>query len=264
MLTDVIANITGITQRLKQQKSLQPNSTVNSLFTDLVASVQRHDAMHYQDIIHQYDLHCLAEDTQCLCSAGEYALELYWSEKIIHAKHPRAALEQFPYFDNYQQLVALESQTIKSVVQPEKILFIGSGPLPLTAILLAQNYSWYIDCMDRDTSAYNYGTAVSQALAVPNLNFTCVDVHRYQDLAQYQVIVLGALVGVTSHEKEKILNHIYSQVQAGTRVLVRSSHGLRELLYPSIDTSRLQDWHIEKIIHPKNDLINSLIVLCKP
>lgn len=262
MLTPLIDHVETITQKLKTQQHLQPNKLVNHLFSDLVVTIQTHDSMSCQNFVQEHNLHYLAQQSQCLCSEGEYALEMYWSKKITTAHCPQQAIQRFPYLHNYQQLVDLELQVMKPTSPVKKVLFIGSGPLPMSAILLANQY-WHIDCIDKNQTAHDHGQAVVRALGIAHIHCICADIHNQENLAQYQIIIMGSLVGTTSHEKELILRHIHDRVSPGTKVIVRSSHGLRELLYPSINISQLTQWSIEHIVHPKNDIINSLIVLCK-
>lgn len=265
MLDTVLGNIHAIVQRLQRKPHLKPSTETNALFGSLVNTVQIYDKDDFANVIVHYDLHCLANDTQCMCSAGEYELELWWSKQIIHSIQPQQTLKAFPYLNNYQKLVALEASLLNLSHKPAKSLFIGAGPLPLSAIVLAQDYGWEVTCLDKDPLAYEYTNQVISKLDLKTHLTPCKnDVMKCTDFKQYQVIILGGLVGTNSEEKLTILNHIYSRAVAGTKVVVRSSHGLRELLYPSIAIDQIKNWQIEKVVHPKNDLINSLIVLCKP
>ncbi len=263
MTAPLLRSIQCIADKLHSLPHLYPNPEVNGLFHNLVNTVQAHDSLNYEHCIHGHNLHDLAKHLQHACSTGEFALEQYWSNKIFEARNSRMALATFPYFQNYQQLMDLEASQLPPKNKGGKILFVGSGPLPLSAILLTQTYGWQVDCLDYSSIAYQQGKDLSKKLAIRNINFIHGDILQYTELKQYQAVIVGALVGENSQEKEQILKHIHQHIARYTKVLVRSSHGLRELLYPSIELATLGYWQIEKAVHPKNEIINSIIVLCK-
>ncbi len=263
MTPQAINDIFLIIKRLKQADSLYPDEQINALFSALVGLVQTHDAVRYENALAQFNLACLVADSQYLCGLGEYALELYWARKIREAWEPRSVLQQFPYLANYEKLVRLEVKSSNLTATKKKVLFIGSGPLPLSAFVLAEKYGMQVDCLDKSNEATTCGATLANVLGINQVYFINTAIEHYLDLASYQTIILGALVGTDSQEKERILEHLHTQIQPGTKVIVRSSHGLRELLYPGIEIHRLTYWHIENVIHPKDDLINSVIVLCK-
>lgn len=52
------------------------------------------------------------------------------------------------------------------------------------------------------------------------------------DLRQFDVIYLAALVGMNQEEKEDVLIDLVRRMSMGALVVIRTAHGLRNLLYP--------------------------------
>lgn len=84
-------------------------------------------------------------------------------------------------------------------------------------------------------------------------------------LGEYDVIVLAALVGLERTQKLKILDHLAINMRPGAALLLRSAHGARSFLYPVVEEEDLINrFSLLCVIHPTNDVINSIILALKP
>lgn len=248
--------ITKHYQTIKKLHNLKPSVVVNQAFDQLVSIIYSHENEHtaYQLDCMLCQIGSLLPDLQHLCSQAEYELEKYWSKKI--ADQPETVIE-FPYYKHYQKLIKWEQKITSNTDQ--KTLFIGAGPLPLSAILWHKNGKSQIDCIDKDPVACRLGGACIKALN-HKVNYICSDIYQHTNFA-YDLIILGALVGETNEQKQIILDHIAQYTAPQTKVLVRSSKGLRQLLYPALETIRSNQWKILSINHPTDEVINSVILL---
>ncbi len=248
--------ITQHYQTIKNLHNLKPSIVVNQVFDQLVAIIYHHEKEHteYQLEYVLYQLRSILPDLQYLCSQAEYELEKHWSKKIID--YPDA-ISKFSYYQHYQKLIAWEKQIANSIDQ--KVLFIGAGPLPLSAMLWNQNSKNKIDCIDKDLEACQLGTACLGALN-HELRYIWSDIYQHTQF-NYDLIILGALVGQNNEQKQIILNHIARHVKPQTKVLVRSSKGLRQLLYPALKTIKINQWKVLSISHPADEIINSVVLL---
>ncbi|WP_269849742.1 nicotianamine synthase family protein [Methanosarcina horonobensis] len=61
-------------------------------------------------------------------------LETGYSNKILASKSPWKTLKEFPFYENYLKLVRTEFEGF-GLKREDRILFLGSGPLPLTLIV---------------------------------------------------------------------------------------------------------------------------------
>jgi hypothetical protein len=141
---------------LQQEQDLSPhNQLINTTLSGLVSCLS--------DSFFSSHSHALAVDQSLenerqqlpkLCGAAECAMENYWAEKflsydVLSPDH----LKEFWYYNNYEALWSLEKHLIGPMTQSH-IVFLGSGPLPLTAIIAAlQDPSYQITCVDYDSNA---------------------------------------------------------------------------------------------------------------
>jgi nicotianamine synthase len=73
------------------------------------------------------------------------------------------------------------------------------------------------------------------------------------------------LVGLERTQKLKILDHLATNMRPGAALLLRSAHGARSFLYPVVEEEDLINrFTLLCIIHPINDVINSIILALKP
>lgn len=153
-------------------------------------------------------------------------------------------LHKFPYYDNYVDLVRLELSAISSLAVDKtrhKYAVIGSGPLPLTSICLADalnnddHQPVCIHNVDRDPWAISNSAELCRRLGYgpATMCFHCVDAKSDSfGFQEFDVVYLAALVGMTAEAKRDIVVKISSRMRPGALLLIRSSHSLRSLIYP--------------------------------
>jgi nicotianamine synthase len=151
-----------------------------------------------------------------------------------HAVYDR--LVKFPYFNNYVDLTRLELGAISAVdtTPIRKIVFIGSGSLPMTSLQLTYILSPGIEILniDHDPLAISQSLTLCERLGIKGkgMEFLCSDAGAC-DLTGFDVVYLAALIGSTQHEKEALLIDIVAKMRKGAILVVRSAHGLRRVLY---------------------------------
>lgn len=64
------------------------------------------------------------------------------------------------------------------------------------------------------------------------MTFSCTDASEGQDLKDFDVVYLAALVGSTKEQKGEIISDVARRMRAGALLVLRSAHSLRSLLYP--------------------------------
>jgi hypothetical protein len=228
-----MAEIGAIVARLAAT-DLQPSPVVNTLFQALVAAAYAAPD-NYPECM---DPHALTPLHQ-LCARGEANLEAYWARLVAAAPDTVAA---FPYLDNYQQLIKAEYAAIVDALgrPPRTLVFAGSGPLPLSAVLLARLAPGLrITCLDSDRRALRQGRRMARALAGTEgqgaLRFVRSDAATY-DYTGYDAVVVAALVGLTPSDKTTVLTRVAGTLAPGSLLAARSvpADG-RRLLYPRIE-----------------------------
>lgn len=240
--------------------SLAPSPSVNALFSELVHLCSACGSDHVLD---HPSVQAIAPSLQRMCARGEYELEREWARRVIDSAEPADELERFPYYDNYLQLVELEMHALYGLgyTQLRRAAFIGSGPLPLSAILLGRRFGLVVDSVDRQAEAHGLAVKVSERLELcRSLRFHHCDLLDWEPLEAFDVVFLAALVGSDHQEKRLLLAHLAARMRPGAVLLVRTAHQLRTLLYPETRLEDLSGFAPQLVLHPLNEVINSVIV----
>lgn len=168
---------------------------------------------------------------------------------------------------NYEKLTRLELSGLRAVRDelPRRVLFIGSGPLPFTSILLTERLGVPVNNIDVDEEACTAARTLAQRLGLADrLTFLCADALSCTDLSRFDCVFLAALVGMNRREKGRLLHHLHGAMRPGALLLVRSSQRLRALLYPEVDIHEMAPFEPLLEIHPHDEVINSVILAERP
>lgn len=243
-------------KELKELKNLAPSQWVNALFRRLYEYCIHHES----DLL---KITPEVEEINSICANAEYELEMDFAKKIIQSDSPEMILESFLYYQNYLNLVQLEYLNM-SFFQPNisHILFLGSGPLPLSAIILAQRYHLHITLVDVSKQALEISKQVIQKLNLEkNFDFICEDATTYSSQKKYDFVIGASLLFQTKWSENHILKNI-KQNLFFPYLLLRSSDGFKQLLYRKIPkTTMKKHFDILLEIHPRNEIINSIFIL---
>ncbi|SPT16218.1 unnamed protein product [Triticum aestivum] len=137
----LVKKITGLAAAIGELPSLSPSPAVNALFTELVTSCIPASTV---------DVDALGPEAQemrarliRLCADAEGHLEAHYSDLLAAHDNPLDHLTLFPYFNNYIKLSQLEHGLLARHVPgpaPARVAFLGSGPLPLSSLVLAARH----------------------------------------------------------------------------------------------------------------------------
>lgn len=285
----LVHSICELHARLSLLKSLRPAPTTNELFTDLVQRCcKEYPENVVAEVLHNPKIQKILPSLRQICSNAEYELELYWVEKLVRTagqsngkpqspaiqsprpvtNHPlgtivKAEVQQFPYYDNYSELTLMEVyyslQNVPSHREPEplRILFIGSGPLPLSSIMILDGLPHdsrqrHVTNLDRCPKAIDLSQKFYKSLKRDEedsrrglkMDFVCADASGSSPimgdekwLEKFHVVYIAALVGDSVEDKIKLVSNISSRLKMGTTVIMRSAHSMRKVLY-SVSTPR--------------------------
>jgi hypothetical protein len=252
-------------RQLAERPDLRPCPEVDRLFGELVGLVLATAPDDESRLLDDAAVVAIRGGLHALCSEGEYQLELAWARRIAASPSPRDELERFPYVDNYRQLTRMELDLLATVADRpvRRVAFVGSGPLPLSSLLVAAGLGVAVDNVDRDAEAVALGEQVTATLGPgltrAPLTFRRADV-THVDLSGYDVVVLAALVGAGEPEKRAILGHLAASMSPGAVLLARSARGVRSLLYPAIEATALDGFDVQAVVHPTDEVVNSVVL----
>ncbi|MFS7986173.1 putative nicotianamine synthase [Helianthus anomalus] len=267
----LVMKVCEIYDKLSRLESLKPSKDVDNLFTELVNTCIPHFSINIATL--PANIQEIRSKLIRLCGQAEGHLEAHFSTIIGSLKNPLHHLNLFPYYSNYLKLSLLEYNILNrhystTAQAPKQVAFVGSGPLPLTSIVMA---SYHL----KETTFHNYdidpmANSMASCLVTSDedlskrMVFHTADIMDVTDeLKQYDVLFLAALVGMDIDLKAKVIEHLAKYMAPGSILMLRSAHGARAFLYPVVDPQVLQGFDVLSIFHPDDDVINSVVIARK-
>ncbi|RUS24114.1 Nicotianamine synthase [Jimgerdemannia flammicorona] len=253
--------------------SLEPGPAADALFGTLVRICTQPTDHLALKLVRDDDIQTIRPDLIQLCSRAECLLERHYAQRALAADDTAAALLSFPYYANYKDLVRLEYHLLLGVSDPAtpilQVAFLGSGPLPLTALILAQDHlpTTRFRAIDMDAAANELAQHLLARLNPGigrRVHIITADAADVTDtLAECDVVFLAALVGLDREAKRAIVAHLAAYMRPGALLVVRSAHGMRQLLYPVVDDEDLVGFSVLVTAHPGNHVVNSVVIAKK-
>ncbi|KAL1802222.1 hypothetical protein ACET3Z_030869 [Daucus carota] len=266
----LVQKVCEIYDKLSKLNSLKPSKDVNTLFTDLVLTCIPPAAIDVTKLCK--NVQEIRSNLIKICGEAEGLLESHYSSILgSFDDNPLDHLSIFPYYNNYIKLSLLEFTILTQfgpLDEPKRVAFLGSGPLPLSSIVLA-TYHLTNTCFhnyDIDSSANHLASRLVSK--DPDLSermfFHTADVMDVTSaLKEYEVVFLAALVGMDKTEKVRVIDHLAKYMAPGAILMLRSAHGARAFLYPVIDPCDLLGFEVLSVFHPTDDVINSVVIARK-
>lgn len=234
-------------QKIKSFDDYKPREEINQTFSTLVCYC-------LDDTCKRHLTDVEISELQNICSKAEEELELHFANKFITNNK---TLKEFIYYDNYQSQVQLELESIKTFnPNPKKVLFIGGGPLPLTAILLAKDCEVDCDVIEKNKEYAILSEQVIKKLGIENIKVINIEALDYGGYADYDLVIISALSQSNVLSKESLINQISSQAPL---TLARYAAGNKILLYPDLNKSIINN--IALVVNPIGNIINSSLII---
>ncbi len=236
--------------------TLTPSDKVNALFTSLVNYVTDFSNHSRQKTLSKAKIAKL----QNICSKAEYEMEVYWAKRIISGEYE---LKDFPYYQNYVELTRVEWAALKSCHDHahHNVLFVGSGPLPMTAIILATLHNTSVTLVDSDLEAVRLSKKVINTLGLgQQIKIMHGDAAGFKKYHNFNTIFIAALVGDSAKGKIEIFDSIKENLADHTHIITRSSWGKRKLLYQPLPKKVYSMFSPILEIVPYNKIVNSVVI----
>ncbi|XP_021593092.1 nicotianamine synthase [Manihot esculenta] len=151
----LVARITQIHNSISKLDSLRPSKQVNTLFSHLVILCMSTSPIDIRSL--SPEVQEMRNSLIVLCGRAEGLLELQFAILLNKIRQPLDNLNLFPYYGNYVKLANLVYRILSEngVVQPKKVAFVGSSPMPLTCLVMATRHlkSTHFDNFDIDKTA---------------------------------------------------------------------------------------------------------------
>ena len=156
-------------------------------------------------------------------------LEAEQANSILKSKNPWNALTNFTYLPNYIQLARTECRGA-GLKPGDTVLFLGSGPLPLTLIVLCHQHGLNGIGIERDPKRVELSRQVLEKLGLSSQIRIIRGNHQTLPLPLEEVPDL-IMVAAQAEPKKEIFDHLAGVLPAGTKISYRIyEKGLRRML----------------------------------
>jgi nicotianamine synthase len=258
--------VRAVLARLEAMPDLQPSPQVDGLFGDVVGLARQSPRAYVaRRLIQLLEADGSLARLYRVCAEGETRLEQEWARRLAAHAQPAALLSSFPYIREYKSLVKAEVALLRRVrPQASRVLFVGSGPLPLSAWLMASVHGLQVDMLDMDANAHSCAMGWLKRLA-GHEKLRCIHaaLNDTADFKGYNAVVLGAMVGADQPAKDEALKQVEQRLIPGQVLLARSTEGLQSLLYPQARFSPSMGLRPVARWRPRGSAVNSVNVAVK-
>lgn len=249
--------------------SLEPDEHVNALFGELVRVAGSLPPGILSDLVlGDSDIRSVRGVLQNLYGTRIFLEERHWAvNTLASGVEVETAIAGYPTYDKYSRLIGAEMKALTEVLgrAPRSVLMVGSGPAPLTLMITAREYPGLrVDGLERDQEAFDLSTRL--VAASPWAERTRVilgDAETFDRYADYDAILLGAMVGEEGSGKENAARRVAEGMSRDALVMVRTVHGLKALLYPEVQPRRLKGLELITEVRPGNPVVNSTLLFSK-
>lgn len=189
-------------------------------------------------------------------------LEIELAHALLASSNPWASLQEFTFYENYLQLAAMEQQGA-GLKADDRIIFLGSGPLPLSLILLCSRYGLKGIGIEQQDSYVELSQQVVEHLGLAK-RITIIDGNHFALPLQEEFRLV--MVAAMARPREEIFLHLAQNLPGGSLVSFRLyEKGLRRLLDREGDADFILPTEFNNYcrIRPQPPVNNTVVVVRK-
>ena len=226
---------------------------------DRLAAIQVEDEV-VDEIIHDHSFEPVLEAITRLRSLYGLRMELERARSIIAGPDPRDVLKGFIFYPNYQQLAQTEYEGA-GLQSGDRVVFLGSGPLPLSLIALCTQYGIEGIGIEKAPEYVDISRKILERLQLSALIRIIGGNHFSLPLEENCTLIM---VAAAARPKKEIFSHFAKVLKPGARVSYRIyEKGLRRLLDSgsSFDVPKRFQEYLR--VHPEPPVNNTVVFLGK-
>ncbi|WP_461612520.1 nicotianamine synthase family protein [Clostridium sp. Marseille-QA1073] len=180
---------------------------------------------------------------------------LGWVEKCQARSILNNNLDSFKYSDELR--LAVENEILEfDINNKSKILFIGSGAMPITAFTINDEVNSEVVCLDVDNEALELSEKLSDKYGIKNISFSSEDISNF-DLNSFSHIIIASLV----EPKLDMVKYLLENINGDTKVILRYGNKLKSIFNYPLDIKEIKN--CQKTIIKDNKYIYESVVLEK-
>lgn len=182
---------------------------------------------------------------RALCNLEKY-------QSVRSCNHQLNASE---YINTLSESVKHEMEELQ-ITCDSKVLFIGSGAFPVSALTIASEKKAEVLCVDIDQEAVVMGEKVAGITGLANrVTFSNQPLENLSFARQATHVVIASLV----KNKQDVLSDLKRVLKPNTKVILRYGNGLKSIFNYPLETDLSQVWKLKKIM--KEDGIYDTMIL---
>ena len=186
-------------------------------------------------------------------------LETENANSILDSEDPWDTLKRFTHFSNYLQLALTEYQG-SGLGPGDSIVFIGSGPLPVSLIMLCHQHGLRGIGIEQEPDRAKLSRRVIMQLGLSD-QIEIIDGNHFRLSSNGCKLVM---VAAAAEPKKEIFDHLANVIPAGTKISYRIyEKGLRRLLETSSFLELPEQFEEYLRIRPKPPVNNTVVFLTK-
>lgn len=211
---------------------------IEPVYSELDELIRYATAQLHESILSDDRVRALAPANHRVRAAYERDKELIQARNLVQAADGRARLQRTIEHETYW---ALGQELRDAIDGSRRIMVVGSGPLPLTALCIGATLDVRVTCVERDAECHDLARQLITMSGLDekfeSINADILDLTEFDG---YDAIVGVVLLGVSTDGQQEstkatIAHHIIERMSPGMRMVLRDPHGLGKLLYPSVD-----------------------------
>ncbi|MDO8658455.1 MAG: nicotianamine synthase family protein [Candidatus Levybacteria bacterium] len=257
--------ILNIYQQLLDLSADKLQNDVSPIFENLQKVTRITDIDITKTILKDTEIKKIQPYLRKLWANYEYQREKSWALEIYNSSKSSLELSRYPVYNFYEKIIPLEFGIGNALYEKVvcNVLFIGSGPLPLSSIILAKTAKIHVDGIDILQEACDISTKLVKKLKLQTqIRFICTDICAMDTIKKYDIIILSTLAGETIQEKLAIFEYLNKHMRKGQILIIRTVQGLKSLLYQESQINDLKSFKIH-FENKSSNIISRIIVAQK-
>lgn len=272
MAERLIASIREISELLQEEADLSPaNQRVTAMIRRLSLQLR---SRYLPEEVHAVLSNEYVRNNQpqlhTKLAKAEFLVELDDCRRICQAGDSAShTIASLPYWEIYTALVGEELAVLRQLgavygepaERKPAVAFVGSGPMPLSAILLHLLGGVHVACLEFDAAAYEASCSLLQHIGLAEQVSVIMQDGAAFDYCDYSCAFVASLV----RNKLAVLEQI-SRTAPQCLAAVRTAEGMKQIMYEAIDEQQLAErgWRLLARTLPRENLvINSTLFLAQ-
>ncbi|MCP1308892.1 nicotianamine synthase family protein [Paenibacillus tyrfis] len=188
--------------------------------------------------------------------------EIRWHGERLREASARALCDM----EKYQSTRTLERQTdmgrylsvLSDTVHDElrrfrigrtsKVLFVGAGAFPLTALTVAKETGADVLCLDIDTEALDLGSRMAEASGLHDkVQFSGHGLKELAFVKEATHVMIASLV----KNKLEVLEDLRQAVHQDTSIILRYGNGLKSIFNYPLESDLSQEWELSPVVQSR-------------